>query len=374
MILLLFCSGLTLEQQNLSKKSTSSHKFLRWAVYAHKDDTGFGRQACDVRAVLGFGHHLVIPSERLTDHPVDGMSERWLPRDASDEQIRSLLSGLEGILFFERHAWHPEILQIAREMGITTVCVPNWEWFNGKAREWNYCDLFVCPSRFTEKIVRSYGFTNTCYLPWTIDLGKLPKRQVSGPARHFVHNAGLVDRDDRKGTRDVIQAFNQLKRSDIRLTIRMQKEVPLPPFDERVEVFIGNFSNVSDLYSTGDICVQPSKMEGIGFMVLEPACAGMPVITTDYPPMNEFIQQPELRCRTRWRKRKAYSTQWVRHAHLKLPIIPDLSRRMEWAASTDMTAISIANRQWAEASFNPQVLRLVWAQAFQEAQLLRSTS
>ena len=29
--------------------------FSRWAVVAHKDDTGFGRQAADIRAVLGLG-------------------------------------------------------------------------------------------------------------------------------------------------------------------------------------------------------------------------------------------------------------------------------------------------------------------------------
>ncbi|MGB5135691.1 MAG: glycosyltransferase [Prochlorococcaceae cyanobacterium] len=319
--------------------------------------------ASDVRVVLGFGHHLVIPSERLIDYPIDGITERWLPRDAPPEQVRSLLSGLEGILFFERHAWHPEILRIAREMGVATVCVPMWEWFRGKASEWKYCDLFVCPSRFTEKIVRSYGFTNTCCLPWPLDLAKLPKRHVSGPARHFIHNAGLVDRDDRKGTRDTIQAFCRLKHRDIRLTVRMQKEVPLPTFDERVDVVVGNLSSVSDLYSTGDICVQPSKMEGIGFMVLEPACAGIPVITTDYPPMNEFIQQPELRCRPRWRKRKAFASQWIRHAHLKLPSIRDLTRRMEWAASTDLSPVSAANRQWAETTFNQMALQSAWGMA-----------
>jgi glycosyltransferase involved in cell wall biosynthesis len=143
----------------------------------------------------------------------------------------------------------------------------------------------------------------------------------------------------------------------------MQKVATLPPIDERVEIVIGNLQSVADLYATGDICVQPSKMEGIGFMVLEPACAGIPVITTDYPPMSEYIQQPELRCRARWRKRKAYASQWIRHAHLKLPSIRDLSRRMDWAASTDLSAISTANRLWAEATFNPEALRAAWAEA-----------
>jgi glycosyltransferase involved in cell wall biosynthesis len=350
-------------RERIEQVTAADRPFAAWAVLAHKDDTGFGRQASDVRDVLGFGSHLVIPSERLVDHPVDGISEHWLPANASTEHLRSLLTGLDGILFFERHSWHPRILRTAREMGVATVCVPNWEWFNGDAPEWQDCDLFVCPWRFTEKIVRSYGFTNTCSLPWPIDLAKLPQRTVHGPARHFIHNAGIVDVDDRKGTRDTILAFNRLNRPDIRLTVRIQKEVELPPTDDRVEVIVGNIANVANLYATGDICVQPSKMEGNGFMVLEPACAGLPVITTDYPPMNEFIQQSELRCRPRWRKRRAFATQWIRQAHLKLPSIPDLTRRMQWAATHDLTSISYQNRQWAESMFDRQSLMASWQRA-----------
>jgi glycosyltransferase involved in cell wall biosynthesis len=337
--------------------------FSRWAVYSHKDDTGLGRMANDVRSVLNIGYHLVIPSERLSNYPVDGITEHWLPRDASTTRIQALLANLDGIIFFERHAWHPQLLRIAREMGVVTVCVPMWEWFLGKAPEWQYCDLFACPSKFTEKIVRSFGFRNVCYLPWPLDLAKLPPRLISGPARHFIHNAGLVDRDDRKGTRDTIEAFCRLPRQDVRLTVRMQKEVDLPTMDDRVEVVTGNLNNVADLYSVGDICVQPSKMEGIGFMVLEPVCAGIPVITTDYPPMNEYIQQSELRCHTRWRRRKAFASQWITQAHLKLPRIRDLARRMDWAASTDLRPISVANRQWAEATFNPETLKAAWSKA-----------
>lgn len=345
--------------------------FNHWAVYAHKDDTGFGRMAADARSMLGIGHHLVIPSERLIDHPIDGLTERWLPHNAPTEEVRSLLSNLQGLLFFERHAWHPEILRIARDMGIATVCVPNWEWFHGTASEWQYCDLFVCPSKYTEKIVRSYGFTNTCCLPWLIDLAKLPHRHISGPARHFIHNAGFVDADDRKGTRDTIRAFCRLKRPDVRLTVRIQNEVDLPPFDERVEILFGSVSNVSELYSIGDICVQPSKMEGIGFMVIEPACSGLPVITTNYPPMNEFIQQPELRCRTRWRKRKAFASQWIRQAHLKLPSIKHLTRCMEWSASVDLSFASSFNREWAETTFSPETLQYVWGRTLMDLKISR---
>jgi glycosyltransferase involved in cell wall biosynthesis len=337
--------------------------FSDWAVYSHKDNTGFGRMANDVRSILRLGYHFVIPSERLSNHPVDGIAEHWLPKDAPDELVRSLLVGIEGIIFFERPTWHPRILRIAHEMGVSSVCVPMWEWFDGNAPEWKYCDVFACPTKFTERVVRSYGFTNTCHLTWPVDLAKLPKRTVTGQARHFIHNAGLVDADDRKGTRDTIKAFCRLDHHDIKLTVRMQKAAELPPFDERVEIVTGNLENVSDLYSAGDIAVQPSKMEGIGFMVLEPVCSGLPVITTDYPPMNEFVHQTELRCRPKFWRRKAFASQWIRHAHLKLPSIRDLTHRMAWAASNDLTPISAYNRHWAEATYNPDLLRSAWAKA-----------
>jgi glycosyltransferase involved in cell wall biosynthesis len=309
------------------------------------------------------GHHLVIPSERLVDHPVDGIAEQWLPGDAPPDLVRSLLSGLDGILFFERATWHPHILRIAREMGVKTVCIPMWEWFKGEAPEWKLVDLFVCPTRHTEKIVRSYGFRNTMVIPWALDLARVPSRQIRGPARHFIHNAGLVDHDDRKGTRDTIQAFKRVARPDIRLTVRMQKEVPLPPLDDRIAVEIGNLADPADLYSAGDACIQPSKMEGIGFMVLEPVAAGLPVITTDYPPMNEFVRQPEMRCGTRWFKRRAFARQWIRQAHLKLPNTKKLAGAIEWAATHDLDVISRGNRSWAQETFAPERLRQIWRSA-----------
>jgi len=79
--------------------------------------------------------------------------------------------------------------------------------------------------------------------------------------------------------------------------------------------------------------------------------------------MKDFIQQSELYRGPRLRQRKAYASQWTRQAHLKLPSIRDLVRRMEWAASTDLTAISTANRCWAESTFNSESLQATWAKA-----------
>lgn len=330
--------------------------FSRWAVVAHKDDTGFGRGAQDLRQVLGVGRHLVIPSERLWDKPLDGNSEILLDPTCSREKLRSLLSGVEGIFFFERHSWHPDLLPVCRELGVRSVCIVTWEWFKGSDKQWDFCDLFVCPSRMSLSVVRGQGRKNSLYLPWALNLSRFPPRSIAGAARLFVHNAGLVDPDDRKGTGDAILAFKRVKRDDIRLLVRMQKEAALPDIDERIVIQTGNLDHPADLYATGDVAIQPSKLEGIGFMIIEPAASGMPVITLDYPPMNEFVRHKELLVRKRWLKRKSYGSAWYRHAHLRLPDIKDLARKIEWCATNDLAEISRANRAWAEKIFDPRRL------------------
>lgn len=337
--------------------------FQRWAVVAHKDDTGFGRMAADLRRVLGLGRQIVIPSERLEDRALDPASDRLLRKDDPLERLEAALDGLDGIVFFERPDWHPRLLETARRRGVRTVCVPMWEWFAGGAPEWAFCDLFACPSRFAADAVRRHGWTNTIVLPWALDLSRLPARAIAGPARLFVHNAGLVDADDRKGTRDTIAAFMRVKDPSLRLLVRLQKPAALPPHDDRVEVRVGNLADPAELYATGDCALQASKMEGIGFMVLEPVASGLPVVTLDYPPMSDFVAQPEMRVRKRWFRRRAFPTAWVPHAHLRLPRIGDLAARIAWCATHDLGPVARANRSWAENVFAREHLRAEWTRA-----------
>ncbi len=343
-----------------SRAAGGAIDFARWAVVAHKDDTGFGRMAADVRRLFRVGRHIVIPSERLSDREIHHGDELVLDPKASEAEVRAALAGLDGILFFERHDWHPALLPLARELGVQTVCVPMWEWFRGRDEQWRWCDLFVCPHEFSLQVVQGYGWSNAVHLPWPFDVRQFPARAVRGPARVFIHNAGLVDHDDRKSTRDTIRAFRRVARRDVRLIVRMQTPAELPPLDERIEVRVGNLPHPAALYAEGDVAIQPSKMEGIGFMVLEPVASGLPVITLDFPPMNEFVRQPELRVAPRWFKRRAFATNWVRHAHLRLPRLRDLAQKIAWCAENDLAAIGQSNRAWAEQTFDPAPLLEQW--------------
>jgi glycosyltransferase involved in cell wall biosynthesis len=342
--------------------------FSNWAVVSYKDDSGLGRQATDLLSVLGLGRRIVVPSQHIEGHSLREANEMLLAPTFSDDQVKSILTGLEGIIYPECNRWHPRLLIIAKELGLKTVCVPNWEWFDGKDEQWRYCDLLVCHSQFTQSVVRRYGWHNTVFIAPTVDLSKFPARHISGCARSFVHNAGLVNPDDRKGTRDTILAFKKVKRQNISLLVRMQKEAPLPELDGRIMVSVGNLDDPKELYGSGDVAIQPSKMEGVGFMVLEPLCSGIPVITLDYPPMNESIRIRELLVRKRWFKRKAFPTHWIKHAHLRLPDLNDLARKIEWCVDNDLTAISEANRKFAETTFSPDKLKKEWLNALAQIQ------
>jgi glycosyltransferase involved in cell wall biosynthesis len=336
--------------------------FSQWAVIGRKDNTGLGRCAQDARRVLRLGFHFVCPSDRIEGGPPEGTDEFWLRPDCSEAELSCLLSKVKGILFFEAYGrWHPSLLKVAAAVGVKTVCIPTWEWFAGDDPMWKLCDLFACPTAFTLGVVNRFGWKKARYIPWTLDIGRFPARTISGPARLFIHNAGLVDHDDRKGTRDTILAFTKVERDDLRLIVRMQKEAPLPPLDSRIEVRVGDLANVEELYQIGDVAIQPSKMEGIGFMVIEPVSSGIPVIAINYPPMNEFVRQPEMLTSLRWFKRRSYANNWYRQAHLRLPRISDLMRKIEWCAENDLSAISAANRRFAEATFDPCALRREWA-------------
>ena len=335
----------------------------RWAVVSYCDDTGLGRQAADLRKIVGIGRLFALPSERIEAKSLPSSRDVQLRYDLSEPELRTILDDVQGVIFLERTSHHPGIARVARKMGITIVCVPNWEHFAGWHSLHNLCDFFICPTKMTWRILRWFGFAQALYLPCPLDPDLLPARTISGKARHFVHNGGLMNKDDRKATADVIEAFKCVDNPDIRLTVRLQRPFPLPSLDSRIEVRFGNLEHPGRLYETGDVAIQPSKLEGIGLSVLEAVLCGMPVITTDYPPMNEFVRDKELLCATHPGFRKVKTTHGIYHSHLKIPRKEDLVAKIKWCAGNDLSRISENNRSLRDSTFSPDRVREKWLEA-----------
>jgi glycosyltransferase involved in cell wall biosynthesis len=108
----------------------------------------------------------------------------------------------------------------------------------------------------------------------------------------FFHPGGWGGVNNRKNTQVVIDAFLKLNNPDTKLVITSQKPINYPNKPDNIEIIDKNLPRKSllELYREADVTVLPSKWETVGIPILESLTSGTPVITTNIPPMNEFIR------------------------------------------------------------------------------------
>jgi glycosyltransferase involved in cell wall biosynthesis len=218
-------------------------------------------------------------------------------RDLSPLELEAWLEGLDALLFVERPAFS-KMVQVARGLGVCVVCVPNWEWLS-PALEWlRFVDVMLCPTRHTARILRDwtqrFGFDwRVTDVSWPIDTNHFQFRQRRVCRRFvYVNGSGGAEAVRRDGTE------TRFRRKGLDVLLAAARQVPEIPFvvyayPQDAPNLPGNVelrgppADNRLLYCDGDVCVQPSHWEGLGLPLLECQAAGMPLITTCAPPMNE---------------------------------------------------------------------------------------
>jgi 1,2-diacylglycerol 3-alpha-glucosyltransferase len=129
----------------------------------------------------------------------------------------------------------------------------------------------------------------------------------------FFYPAGFLSK--RKPVREVLRAFGRVPGEAARLIVKGQVEREMELLergarrDPRVEVILEDLPTNEHLalFASADVCVAPSRWEGLGLHLYESMALGLPVITNDDPPMNEVIRDDEngllVRSRRRGRSR-----------------------------------------------------------------------
>lgn len=109
----------------------------------------------------------------------------------------------------------------------------------------------------------------------------------------FFHSMGM---SNRKGTELLVKAFIKGKLyENSELLIHAQKSLKNTFGIETEDLEKYNIKIIEEtvgapgLYYMGDVYVYPTKLEGLGLTLYEAMSSGLPVITTDFPPMNEII-------------------------------------------------------------------------------------
>ncbi len=261
--------------------------------------TGLGYSNADFARSFEIDRWL-IPSKRHEpplSSPEPPCRVDYVPLDPDPKLIARWLTGLDWVLFIERPTLSG-LASIARGMGIFIAAVPNWEWL-GHHLDWlRAADLLICPTRHTYRYVCDwrlrYGYGwEVAYVPWPIDINHFSFRQRSRCDRFVFINGmgghlgtrldGSVSLLKRKGIEVMVEAMRASPRLNFVFYSLDPKHPELPPNVEHRQAPVDNRA----LYEHGDVCVQPSHLEGVGLQLLECQAAGMPLISTDAPPMNE---------------------------------------------------------------------------------------
>ena len=129
----------------------------------------------------------------------------------------------------------------------------------------------------------------------------------------FFYPAGFLSR--RKPLPQLLRAFRRVPADGARLVVKAQVERQAATLeraarrDPRVEVVLEDLPTDQhlSLFASADVCVAPSRWEGLGLHLYESMALGLPVITNDNAPMNEVIRDGEngllIKARRRGRAR-----------------------------------------------------------------------
>jgi glycosyltransferase involved in cell wall biosynthesis len=132
---------------------------------------------------------------------------------------------------------------------------------------------------------------------------------------------------------------------NIPIVVRTQRPVErdgMPRFPPNVEV-LHDAHNNEHLYDRGDVAIQPSRWEGLGLQLLECQAAGLPLITTDAAPMNEY--EPLVRLPAPTRQVRLFGPRWI-DAHEVAPA--DLAAAIQSLHGRDIRRESHAARAFIE--------------------------
>ena len=138
------------------------------------------------------------------------------------------------------------------------------------------------------------------YIPWgtNVNLYK-PQKTIPGNKDNitYFHSAGM--NPFRKGSDLVIKAFSEICIDKSKLIVHTQKSLDkvFPDLGKIIKdlkdsgklVCVEETIPMPGIYYMGDVYVYPSRLDGIGLTIIEALSCGLPVITCDNPPMNEFV-------------------------------------------------------------------------------------
>jgi len=206
---------------------------------------------------------------------------------------------IDTLIFNEQRHWGTVV--VARRLGVLVGAYVDY-YTADTVPFFDLYDFLICNTRRHYSVFNNHP--QSCYCPWGTHV-HLYQPQPTSKERPvtFIISAGMSGGNarvhpwmDRRGVGLAMRVFQRVK-GDCKLIVLSQ--IPLSECpqdwknavnnDHRIEFVVGTFNPVP--YYLGDVYVYPSRLDGIGLTLPEALSSGIPVITTNCPPMNEFVEE-----------------------------------------------------------------------------------
>ncbi len=200
------------------------------------------------------------------------------------------------LIFNEQHDWRP--LLHLKKKGIKIGAYIDYYTTETKDLFQLY-DFLICNTERHYSVFKNHP--QSYLIPWgtNTELFKPKNNNTNKNSTVFFHSAGM--NPYRKGTDILLKAFHKAIPEKSKLLIHSQVDITL--FFPNLKSVITELENqgklkiikqtveAPGLYYLGDVYVYPSRLEGIGLTVPEALSSGLPTITTNEAPMNEFVKE-----------------------------------------------------------------------------------
>jgi hypothetical protein len=335
-------------------------------LIGHGAASGVGYLNRDLAEHLGVDTWFVTEQPRLpiVDVPTTGAHVVY-PRRDIEATLRNWLTDLDWVVCAE-YIPIDFLPQLAQETGTKVACVPMWEWTSPTSSWLHAVDLMVCPTDHAYQLFtdwkRRFGFRwQLAHFPWPVASERFRFRLRERCQRFVFINGhgGAAAREIESGRQlaarkglDLVLAAAALV-PDIPWIVYTQSELATS-LPANVELRPGPADH-QQLYEDGDVCVLPSRWEGIGLPLLECQMAGMPLVTIDAPPMNEYHPLRALQPSS-WQWGYLLEGQPVRIPVVSPAALAGVCRELHGsdlrAASTDAHGWTRRERSWPQAVGN----------------------
>lgn len=313
--------------------------------------------------ISNFRKHLPLDSQFVIRHPEKGTFSVDIPYTygSIDARERELIEYLDthcpDIVLIIETAFNDAFFEILHSRKIKVVYVPMIDCKSVTVIQpfSPYISAILNHTTYGYALYQSKTYWKNYHIPYPVDTDYFNPSVLDEPKYDFLHSEGWGGSGFRKATDQVFVAFRQLTYQALDATMFVSSQ----PHDHIHSQLIRNIKGVTikvcdcpeaiNIYKNGRVYIAPSRREGLGLPILEAMACGLPVITTDAPPMNEWLEGSPLLVPSMEEQHLPYGD-----VPMYMPNPFELMQRMQYAYDhpKHMQRIGEQNREIAEKKFS----------------------